>query len=186
MEVVWRGLQLDPMGACSFDDVLVARVMRHHRMSLAAAKDLVIDVHRRLRAVAARESLLYNPELAGPVDTLAAHRMVHLAGTHGLSSAAVKRIQEAYFAGGTQIDDPDTLVTLLADVGIDAVEAGPVARGDAFIDSVLEDRERAAELGVTSVPFFVLDGRYALSGVPSESWLLAALSHCWGGERVHD
>jgi len=184
VEVTWRGFQLDPFRARSFEEILVHSVIGNHRMSRAEAMDVAAQVQVTLKDAAAREGLTYNPATAAPVDTFDAHRMLHLAADYGVGGAAVKRIQEAYFAEGMAIGDPDVLATLVAEVGVDLDEADSVAHGDAFADAVLEDRARAARLGVGGVPFFLFDERYAVSGAQSARWLLAAMRHCWASAPV--
>jgi predicted DsbA family dithiol-disulfide isomerase len=145
---------------------------------------VTVHVHATLKDAAAREGLIYRSENLAPVNTFDAHRMLHLAASHGLGDAAVKRIQEAYFAEGMAIGDPETLALLVADVGVDVDEARAVASGDAYADAVREDRERAAKLGVAGVPMFLFDERYAVTGAQSANWLLAAMRHCWAPEPV--
>ncbi|HWF73252.1 MAG TPA: DsbA family oxidoreductase [Solirubrobacteraceae bacterium] len=184
VEVIWRGFQLDPTRARSFEDILVHSVIRNHRMSRSEAVDVAAHVQATLKDSAAREGLIYHPATARPVNTFDAHRMLHLAAEYGVGDAAVRRIQEAYFAEGMAISDPDTLAALVTEVGVDADEALAVAYGDAYGDDVLEDRERAARLGVGGVPFFLFDERYAVSGAQSARWLLAAMRHCWASRPV--
>jgi predicted DsbA family dithiol-disulfide isomerase len=185
VEVIWRGFQLDPVRARSFEEMLVRSVMRNHRMTRAEALTVAVHVQATLSDAAAREGLSYHPEIMAPVNTFDAHRMLHLAGAHGLADAALKRIQAAYFAEGLPIGDRETLVHLLAAVGVDREEALTVAFGDEYTDAVLEDRERAASLGVGGVPFFLFDEFYAVSGAQSANWLLAAMRHCWVSQPVH-
>jgi predicted DsbA family dithiol-disulfide isomerase len=184
VNVVWRGFQLDPMCARSFEEILVDSVIRNHGMSRAEAASVATHVCGTLAQAAAREELRYRPEVAGPVNTFHAHRMIHLAGAYGLADAAVRRIHEAYFAEGAPIGDRETLAMLVAGVGVDLDEARSVAFGEDYTDAVLDDRERAARLGVGGVPFFLFDERYAVSGAQSASWLLAAMRHCWAFELV--
>jgi predicted DsbA family dithiol-disulfide isomerase len=177
--IVYRGFRLDPVRGRSFHEILVEDVMRNHRMTRPEADDVAADVQERLREAAGRDGLLYRPEAAGPVDTFAAHRMVHLAAAHDLGDAAVRGIQQLYFAEGIGIDDPERLEILVAGLGIDLDESSSVAHGDAYADAVLEDQARAAALGVATVPFLLFGERYALSGVRSQRWLLEALKHSW-------
>jgi predicted DsbA family dithiol-disulfide isomerase len=181
---VWRSYQLDDRHESSFDDILVRSVMRNHRMSEAEASDVAVHVHATLREAAAREGLLYSPEKAAAVNTFDAHRLLHLAAERGLADAAVKRLQEAHLADGLPLGDPETLALLVAGTGVDLDEARSVALGDAYADAVLEDRERAASLGIAGVPFFLFDERYAVSGAQAARWLLAAMHHCWAAGRV--
>ncbi|HWF51530.1 MAG TPA: DsbA family oxidoreductase [Solirubrobacteraceae bacterium] len=184
VEVVWRGFQLDTRRERSYAEILVRRMMRNHGMSRAEALDVTVHVQATLADAAAREGLAYQPATARPVNTFDAHRMLHLAAEHGRCHAAVRRIQQAYFADGMAIGDPETLAMLVAGVGVDLDEARLVALGDAYSDAVLEDRERAESLGIGGVPFFLFDERYAVSGAQSARWLLAAMRHCWSPQRV--
>lgn len=179
VQIVYRGFQLEPARGRSFHETLVEDVMRNHRMSRPEALDVAADVQERLRATAAREGLNYRPETAGPVDTFDAHRMVQLAAVHGLGDLAVRRLQEAYFAEGIGIADPESLDILVAGLGIDFEESRSVAFGDAYREAVLEDHARAAALGIATVPFFLFGERSALSGVHSPRWLLEMLRHAW-------
>jgi predicted DsbA family dithiol-disulfide isomerase len=184
VEVIWRSFQLDTRRERSFEQILVESVMRNHRMSRAEAMDVAVHVQATLTDAAAREGLAYHPATADPVNTFDAHRMLHLAAEHGVCDAAVKRIQQAYFAEGMAIGDPETLAMLVAGVGVDLDEARSVALGDDYSSDVLDDRTRAASLGVGGVPFFLFDERYAVSGAQSARWLLAAMRHCWAPPRV--
>jgi predicted DsbA family dithiol-disulfide isomerase len=179
VEVVWRSFQLAPGNERSFDELLVQAVMRNHRMTRVDAVEVVGDVHARLVEAAADEGLLYDPAMAGPIDTFAAHRMLHLAAARGLCGAAVQRIQRAYFAEGMPIGHPGTLAMLLAEVGVDHEEARSVALGDAFEDAVHDNRDRAEQRGISSVPFFLFDERLAVSGAQSAWWLLMMMRRCW-------
>lgn len=186
VDVIWRGFQLDPVRERSFEEILVHSVMRNHGMSHAEAVSVAVHVRATLTEAAAREGLVYRPEGTAPVNTFDAHRMLHLAGAHGSADAAVRRLHEAYFAEGKPIGDPETLALLVAGVGVGLDEARSVAFSDEYADAVLEDRERAARLGVGGVPFFLFDERYAVSGAQSASWLLAAMRHCWAGRALGD
>jgi predicted DsbA family dithiol-disulfide isomerase len=184
VEIIWRSFQLDTRRERSFEEILVQSVMRNHGMSRTEALAVAVHVQATLADAAGREGLAYQPATARPVNTFDAHRMLHLAAEYGRCEAAVKRIQQAYFADGMAIGDPETLAMLVAGVGVDADEARVVACGDAYSDAVLEDRERAESLGVGGVPFFLFDERYAVSGAQSARWLLAAMRHCWAPQHV--
>jgi predicted DsbA family dithiol-disulfide isomerase len=184
VEVIWRSFQLDDLHESSYGDILVRNVMRNHRMTHAEASGVAVHVHATLTEAAEREGLIYRPESAGAVNTFDAHRMLHLAAEDGVGDAAVKRLQAAHLSEGLPISDPETLALLMAGVGVDLDKARSVARSDLYADAVIEDRERAASLGIAGVPFFLFDERYAVSGAQSARWLLAAMRHCWASERV--
>jgi predicted DsbA family dithiol-disulfide isomerase len=68
---------------------------------------------------------------------------------------------------------------LVAEIGIPSEEAANALASDAYAAEVRADEREAAELGINGVPFFVLDGRYGVSGAQPADVLLGALQHAW-------
>lgn len=66
-----------------------------------------------------------------------------------------------------------------AEVGLDADEVRRVLNSDAFATEVRADENEARRLGIRGVPFFVFDGRNAVSGAHPADTLLAALTTAW-------
>ena len=128
---------------------------------------------------AAAEGLEFHFDLARGGNTFDAHRLIHLAATYGHQAAAQERLMRAYFTEGEAIADPETLIRLLAEVGVDADEARDVLETDRFADDVREDEQLAAQLGIQGVPFFVLDRRYGVSGAQPPEVLVQALERGW-------
>ena len=89
----------------------------------------------------------------------------------------------AYFSEGLPIADRDTLVRLAAEAGLDEEQARAVVDGDDYADAVRADEAQAAASGIRGVPFFVLDGKYGISGAQPAELLLEALERAW---REHD
>ena len=69
------------------------------------------------------------------------------------------------------------------EVGLDAAEVRATLASDAYAREVREDEQQARELGVRGVPFFVLAGRYAVSGAQPADALLAALHTAWASAQ---
>jgi len=86
----------------------------------------------------------------------------------------------AYFTEGEPIADPETLIRVVAEVGVDPVEARDVLQTDRFAEDVREDELLASQLGIQGVPFFVLDRRYGVSGAQPPEVLVQALERAWG------
>jgi len=74
------------------------------------------------------------------------------------------------------ISDPETVVELAAEVGVDGRAA---LTDESVANEVRADEREAAELGITGVPFFVLGRRYAVSGAQPPELLLQALQQAW-------
>ena len=70
------------------------------------------------------------------------------------------------------MNDADDLAALAGEAGLDSEAVSGFLAGDAGVQEVWESQRTAAELGIAGVPFYVVDGRYAVSGgQPAEVWL---------------
>ena len=100
--------------------------------------------------------------LAGAPNTADAHRVVLLGEAHGVGFAVARSLFDAYFAHGRDVTDAATLAEIAA--GLAATETRAMLAGDRFRAEVAESQRLAREIGVTGVPFVVVDGRLGISG----------------------
>jgi predicted DsbA family dithiol-disulfide isomerase len=92
----------------------------------------------------------------------------------------------AYFTESAHIADPETLVRLASEIGLDADEVRAMLDGDDYADAVRSDVQAAFELAITAVPTFVVERRYAISGAQPPELLLRALEQIWAQEQARD
>ena len=173
--VLWRSFELDPEAPKAVDGTASERLAAKYGMSLERAATL----HTEMTDRAAAEGLEYHFEIAAGGNTFDAHRMIHLAATYGHQAAAQERLMRAYFTEGEDITVWDNLVRLMAEVGVDPVEARSALELDRFADDVREDENLAGQFGIQGVPFFVLERRYGVSGAQPPEVLLSALERAW-------
>jgi predicted DsbA family dithiol-disulfide isomerase len=112
-------------------------------------------------------------------NTFDAHRLIHLAATHGLQQEAEERLFKAYFTEGRALGDAETLVQLISEIGIDADEARAVLNTDAYADEVRADEQRAKAFGIGGVPFFAVDEQYGVSGAQPAELFGEVLERAW-------
>jgi predicted DsbA family dithiol-disulfide isomerase len=148
---------------------------KKYGMSLADAQ----SANERVTALAAGEGLSYRMDIAKPGNSFGAHRLVHLAGTRGIAGAMQERLMKAYFSDGLAIGDPEVLIRLAAEAGLDAGEARSALESDAFADDVRGDEERAAGFGISGVPFFAIEERWGISGAQPLETFKNALTESW-------
>ena len=173
VEVVHRSFQLDrsiPKGVS-----LRARdmLMRKYRMNEAQ----VIASQTRLEQLAALEGLEYHLAESDTGNTMDAHRLVHLGRDQGIQDAVIERLFRAHFTENRSLFDHPSLVTLGSEAGLTGVDE--LLESDRYEDAVVADERQATELGVNGVPFFVLDGRYGVSGAQSVEVFADALARAW-------
>src|SRR3954452_18172182 len=173
--VLWRSFELDPETAREQVGTAAERLAGKYGMSLERAQQL----HAEMTERAAGEGLEYHLDRSRGGNTFDAHRMIRLAATYGHQGAAKERLFRAYFTEGEQISVWDTLVRLMAEVGVDPDEARTALALDRFADDVREDEALSAQLGIQGVPYFVIDRRYGVSGAQPPEILLGALQRAW-------
>jgi predicted DsbA family dithiol-disulfide isomerase len=177
VEIVWRAFELDPSAPRERDRSVsyAARLAKKYGMSVAQAEARIAHV----AGLAAAEGLAFHFDRARPGNTFDAHRVVHLGGRRGVQDAVKERLLRAYMTEGEPIGDPEALARLGGEAGLDADEVRAVLAGDGYAAEVRADQRQAAELGIDGVPFFVLGGRYGISGAQPAELLLRALTQTW-------
>jgi predicted DsbA family dithiol-disulfide isomerase len=177
IDVVWRAFELDPDAPARREGDQVERLARKYGMTRQQAE----AANDRLTAAAAVEGLDFHFEQAQSGNTFNAHRLLHYAGSvdTGVQDALKERLFVAYFTEGAAIGDPETLVRLATDVGLDPSECSDILAGDRYADAVRVDEREALELGVTGVPFFVVDGKFGIPGAQDADTILDVLRRAW-------
>jgi predicted DsbA family dithiol-disulfide isomerase len=172
VEVTWRSFELDPSAPRERELPAAEHLAAKYGMSVEQAQ----ASQAQLTELAAAEGLEYHLDRTRGGNSFDAHRMLHLAAAHGVQDDAKERLMRAYFTEGEPIGDPETLVRLIAEIGIDADEARAVLEGDAYTDEVRAEEELAHRIGIQGVPFFVLNRRFGVSGAQPAEVLLDALA----------
>jgi predicted DsbA family dithiol-disulfide isomerase len=175
VEVTWHSFELDPRAPASTEGDPVDRLAAKYGMSRADAD----AAQARVASLAAAERLDFHLERARSGNTFNAHRLLHLALSSGKQDELKERFMAAYFTEGEAVGDPEVLVRLAGEVGLDETAVREVLSGDAYSDAVHHDEQEARQLGITGVPFFVVDRAYGISGAQSSQLILSALQRAW-------
>lgn len=170
VEVVHHSFQLNP--AAPRETTTSRREMLMQKYGLTEARADALDA--QMTQIAAEEGLTYRLEATVTGNTLDAHQLVHLAREHGHQDAMLERLYRAYFSEGRSVFDRASLVELAHDAGLDRDTARVVLAEERYVPAVRDDIDMAQRLGISGVPFFVIDGRYGISGAqPSTTFLEA-------------
>ncbi len=106
-------------------------------------------------------------------NTVLAHRITALL-PQADESTWIEAVMKAYFEDGRDIAKPDVLLDVAAELGLDAEEARRLLDNGEGLEDVEKDMAAARAIGISGVPFFVIDNKYALSGAyPSAQFLEA-------------
>jgi len=171
VHIVHRSFQLNPAAPRDGTSSRREMLMRKYRRS----PDQVVEMDARMTETAAAEGLEFHLEGTLTGNTFDAHRLVHLGQAQGLQDAVVERLFRAYFTEQQSLFDRETLVHLGADAGLNRDEAAAALGDNRYADAVDMDIEIAHRLGVTGVPFFVINDRYGISGAQAPETFLDVL-----------
>jgi predicted DsbA family dithiol-disulfide isomerase len=175
VDVVWRSFQLDPNAAATSDADPIERLAAKYGMSRADAE----AAQARVTANAATVGLDFHLDKARTGNTFDAHRLIHYAHEAGKQDALKERLMAGYFVEGEAIGEAEVLVRLATDVGLDGPAARDVLESGAFSAEVRHDEAEARQIGITGVPFFVIDRAYGISGAQPSELILATLDKAW-------
>ncbi len=177
--VVHRSFQLDPTAPKGRTENTVTMLAGKYRRSIEEATAMMVQVEQ----TAAGEGLEYHLTKTVSGNTVDAHRVLHLAKEHGVQDAAEDRFYRAYFTEGQSLFDHESLTRLAAEAGLDAAEVTRVLKEGTYAEAVEADSAEAHGLGATGVPFFLIDGRYVVSGAQPAEVFGQALEQAWAESR---
>jgi len=175
VEIVWRSYQLDP-GAPAVPTETVAESLGRKYGGGPEAGRRMID---RVEAVAAEEGLVFRHHQSLRANTTDAHRLLHLAHAEGLQGELKEALLAAYFTHTENVADHDTLRKIAAGVGLEAGRVDQVLASSEYADEVWADIAQAQAYGANGVPFYVVDGKYGVSGAQPTEVFTQVLERAW-------
>ena len=168
--IEWKSFQLDPDSVTQPDKSVNEYLAERKGWPLEYARQMNDHVTQMAR----EEELQYDFDKAVVANSFDAHRLSHFAKKYGLQDAMEERLFKAYFTEGKNTADHETLVQLAVEVGLKKDDVQRMLAGNDFAGDVKKDIYEAYQVGVRGVPFFVFNGKYAVSGAqPTEIFLQA-------------
>jgi predicted DsbA family dithiol-disulfide isomerase len=164
IDLRWRPFQLDatiPPGGISREEYV------NRKFGPERAK----EIYDRIRGVGAEVGIPFAFEkITRSPNTLDAHRVLRWALEAGCQEMLKERLLKLYFVEGADVGDHDVLARAAADCGMDAQAVRTRLATDEDVDAVRADIDAAQRMGVNGVPFFIINGRYGVSGAqPGEA-----------------
>ena|SRR5688572_3176186 len=177
VEVVWHAFELNPSAPreTKEEGPYAKRLANKYGMSLEEAQRRI----DHLVNVGKADGLTLDFQRIRPGNTFDAHRVVHYAREVGLQDAVKERLLRGYLSEGEAIGDPEVVLRLASDAGLDTDRVSAILASDSYAREVRTDEAEAQRLGIQGVPFFVVGGRYALSGAQPAELMSRALSQAW-------
>jgi predicted DsbA family dithiol-disulfide isomerase len=172
VDVHWRPYQLDPTIPAEGKD------RKAYMLAKFGSEEKLRQIHDRIVPLGAAEGIDFHFEdIRIAANTLDAHRVIRWAASagDGVQGRVTKALFSANFEKGESIGDKAELARIAGENGMDAATVAALLATDADIDAVQAEIEQAQRMGVTGVPFFVLEGKYAISGAQDPETLADAI-----------
>jgi predicted DsbA family dithiol-disulfide isomerase len=179
IEVEWKSFQLDP----SLPEVQDSNYTDYLMVSKGLGRPQVEGMLNNVTQMAKGVGLEYDFDRAVMVNSFKAHRVLQLAKMRGLGDAAEERLFRAFFTEGRNIADDDTLLELGKEAGLNETEIRSSLSDERYSDMVKQDIQEARAIGVTGVPFFVFNRKYAVSGAQPPQAFLQTLEKAYAEWR---
>ncbi len=176
VDVVWRSFELAPDARTNPDANIYEELGKRKGWSLEQSK----QIHRQMEQRAKESGLTFDFSLTVPANSFNAHRLLHLAGKHGVQNEVKESLLKGYFTDGENIDDEDYLIETGSKAGISEKEIRNALQSDVIEKEVVADIGSARKLGINGVPFFVLNQKYALSGAQPVDLFIESLEKAKG------
>jgi predicted DsbA family dithiol-disulfide isomerase len=175
VQVSWRSFELDPSAPRTRE----LDGATHIAQKYGITRERALEMQQNVLNMAAGEGLEMRLDLARSGNTFDAHRLLHLAAESGLQGRLKDRLMRGYFTEGEAIGEPAVLERLALEAGLPGEQVGAVLSSERFAAEVREDERTANALGITGVPFFVIDRAIGASGAQPPEALGELLLRGW-------
>ena len=178
LTMTFRAYQLDP------SPVPVPLPIKQAMAAKLGGPERAEEMFAHVTAVAAAEGLTLDFDRAIIANTFDAHRLVAWAAAQELQLHMIETLQRAHFTDGVDLGSHAELAQLAGSIGLDARAAFDYLATSAGTDAVNADLAEARELGISSVPTFVVDRRFVIQGAQETAVLRSALDEIARREGV--
>lgn len=172
VEIRWRPYQLDPTIPQGGKD------RRQYMIEKFGSEERIRQVHQRLEALGTQEGIdfAFDAIRIAP-NTLDAHRVIRWASAAGqdVQNRLVRRLFQLNFEQGADIGDHGVLIAAAREAGMDAAVVETLLPTEADVDAVGSEIATASRMGITGVPCFLLEGKYAVMGAQEAEALADAI-----------
>jgi predicted DsbA family dithiol-disulfide isomerase len=172
VHVNWRPFQLDPTIPPAGKD------RRDYMLEKFGSEERIREIHARIEPLGAAEgiSFAFDAIKVAP-NTLDAHRVIRWAGAAGedVQNRLVQKLFRLNFEEGKNLGDPSVLTEAAREAGMDAAIVETLLPTDADVEAVRGEIATASRMGVTGVPCFLLEGKYAVMGAQDADTLADAI-----------
>ena len=179
VSVRWRPFQLDPTIPPEGKD------RKAYMLGKFGSEERLREAHARIQPLGEAEGIDFAFEaIKVSPNTLDAHRVIRWAGAAGedVQNRLVRNLFQLYFEQGMNTGDHAVLSEAADDAGMDRAVVESLLASDADREAVATEAATASRMGITGVPCFLLEGKYAVMGAQDADTLADAIRQIAGAK----
>jgi len=158
--VEYHSFELSPDTPVDFDGTPVDYLSQRKGIPVPQVEEMLA----RVTGIAKDVGLDYDYDHVHQTNTVISHELIHFAKSKGRQLEMKERLLKAYFVNGEHVGRIPDLVAIAVELGYDEAEVTEALESHRFLPDVKADVALAQEYGIQGVPFFVIDGKYGVSG----------------------
>ncbi|QNK64314.1 DsbA family oxidoreductase [Pedobacter sp. PAMC26386] len=175
IEIEWHSFELDP----NVQTRPELNAYDYLAEKKGQTREWSVQMHEQVINAATEVGLKFDFDQVVIANSFNAHRLIQLAKTKGLDNEVEEQLFIAHFTKGKNIDDRAVLIAAGKAAGLAPAEIETMLTGDTFTNEVHADEQIAQQIGISGVPFFILDQKLAVSGAQPPATFLGALEQAW-------
>ncbi|WP_295011176.1 DsbA family protein [uncultured Microbacterium sp.] len=175
VDITFHSFELSPDTPVDFSGDEADFLMGHKGMPRAQVEEML----GRVTGIAKDAGLDYRFDLLQHTNTVKAHELLHHAKAQGRQHDMEERLMSAYFTEGRHVGRVDDLADLAEEIGLDRDAAHEALTSGRHLSDVRQDQAQAQAYGIQGVPFFVIDGKYGVSGAQPPEAFANVLRDLW-------
>ena len=170
-ELEWHAFELNPDKNAAQEPILPALSRKYGR-----SEDEMRAAQANMMQIAADLGLNFSKmQQRFTCNTFDGHRLVKWAAKENKATAMKLALFDAYFGEAKDVSDAAVLANCAEQAGLDKAQAERILAGNDYSDSVTEDIAQYQQAGISSVPAFIINNRYLISGAQEPAQLAASL-----------
>lgn len=175
VRVNWHSFELNPDLETDPD----VNALDHLAQSKGISREQVDQMTGHVERAANEVGLIIDSENSAVANSFNAHKLIQFAQEKGLGNEVEEALFRAHFVGGLNIDDKTILLQIGETLELDKQELEDALSSDEYAGKVKSDETKARSLGISGVPFFVFNDKYAVSGAQPPNVFLDVLEQSW-------
>jgi predicted DsbA family dithiol-disulfide isomerase len=171
VELEWHAFELNPDKNAPNEPILPALARKYGRSEddMKAAQSNMMDIAAKLGLNFTKMQQRYT------CNTFDAHRLVKWAATFDKATPMKLALFDAYFGDGHSVSETEVLLLCVEQAGLNKIEAAKILLSEDYVDTVQSDIAKYQAAGISSVPAFIINNKYLISGAQEPEQLATAL-----------